>query len=537
MTAFPCNDQDGGNLLRNFLINALADSERWLGNRADKPTGFVGHFWRRFFDRLRSVLVALNLASADQKLEDIFWRTSTGRLGGEGLETEMEKRTKAIPAFITEEDSKSFDEIVNPIDRRASTEEKLRQMAALREEARPVFNAFIERVKAEVGIESNDNDKTLSKAEEKAKRDTIRQEHPEFDVEHLRDFYRGKAILTDPRQIVQIAKIIQESGLGVIKFDWKKLLNPKIWGFRVMSFDLRMPNGLMVEYYTPLQEIESVKDECHEIYEKWREWPKDKIISEGKMREFHADILQSQRIYNKAWNAALSRLGISQEELSNSLIRALTSSGLVTDVNVSISSTGEGMSPLTQALSAERIKDASGEIMVARPSSSATPTIKSSKTISTSIENTEPVKHNTDKRQVISDENNTRNKPLPSADTERVQGIMVKALEKTGGEVITDSSAASDSKYISVTFYDDENQTVVRFIPIGSEPPFPILIGAGFDIWISRKSKTARDVLHLVSPQPISGKGACFWHFSLDRWGAKNSLGKSKQNFGPVTQR
>ena len=57
----------------------------------------------------------------------------------------MEKRAKAIPAFITEEDSKSFDEIVNPIDRRASTEEKLRQMAALREEARPVFNAFIER--------------------------------------------------------------------------------------------------------------------------------------------------------------------------------------------------------------------------------------------------------------------------------------------------------------------------------------------------------------------------------------------------------
>ena len=36
-----------------------------------------------------------------------------------------------------------------------------------------------------------------------------------------------------------------------------------------------------------------VKDECHEIYEKWREWPKDKIISEGKMREFHADILLS----------------------------------------------------------------------------------------------------------------------------------------------------------------------------------------------------------------------------------------------------
>jgi len=64
------------------LINAFADSERWLGNRADKPTGFVGHFWRRFFDRLRSVLVALNMASADQKLEDIFWRASTGRLGG-----------------------------------------------------------------------------------------------------------------------------------------------------------------------------------------------------------------------------------------------------------------------------------------------------------------------------------------------------------------------------------------------------------------------------------------------------------------------
>ena len=471
-------------------------------------------------------------AFADQKLEDIFWRASTGRLGGEGLETEMEKRAKAIPAFITEEDSKSFDETVNPIDRRASTEEKLRQMAELREEARPVFNAFIERVKAEVGIESNDNDKTLSKAEEKAKRDTIRQEHPEFDVEHLRDFYRGKAILTDPRQIVQIAKIIQESGLGVIKFDWKKLLNPKIWGFRVMSFDLRMPNGLMVEYYTPLQEIESVKDECHEIYEKWREKPQEYIDSHAQ--EFAQDVEKSNYIYTKAWNAALSRLGISQEELSRSLIRALRSAGLVTISNSS--NMGKGKFPGTQDPSSNLLKNkVEQSTALFEPGSEATSSM--SDDISTSIENTEPVKHNTDKRQVISDENNTRNKPLPSADTERVQGIMVKALEKTGGEVITDSSAASDSKYISVTFYDDENQTVVRFIPIGSEPPFPILIGAGFDIWISRKSKTARDVLHLVNPQPISGKGACFWYFSLDRWGAKNSLGKSKQNFGPVTQR
>ncbi|MDI9524097.1 MAG: hypothetical protein QM218_01180 [Candidatus Cloacimonadota bacterium] len=472
-------------------------------------------------------------AFADQKLEDIFWRASTGRLGGEGLETEMEKRAKAIPAFITEEDSKSFDEIVNPIDRRASTEEKLRQMAELREEARPVFNAFIERVKAEVGIESNDNDKTLSKAEEKAKRDTIRQEHPEFDVEHLRDFYRGKAILTDPRQIVQIAKIIQESGLGVIKFDWKKLLNPKIWGFRVMSFDLRMPNGLMVEYYTPLQEIESVKDECHEIYEKWRD--KTAEYKNAHRQEYRQDVKKSNEIYSKAWNAALSRLGISQEELSRSLIRALRSAGLVTISNDSADTAG-AKQPGDQVPSSDLLKNESSKSSALFESGSAAIS-KSSKTISTSIENTEQVKHNTDKRQVISDENNTRNKPLPSADTERVQGIMVKALEKTGGEVNMDTSAASDSKYISVTFYDDENQTVVRFIPIGSEPPFPILIGAGFDIWISRKSKTARDVLHLVSPQPISGKGACFWHFSLDRWGAKNSLGKSKQNFGPVTQR
>ena len=169
------------------------------------------------------------------------------------------------------------------------------------------------------------------------------------------------------------------------------------------------------------------------------------------------------------------------------------------------------------------------------PGSEATSSM--SDDISTSIENTEPVKHNTDKRQVISDENNTRNKPLPFIDTECIQSIMVKALEKTGGEVITDTSVASDSKYISVRFNDDGNQTVVRFIPIGSKPPFLILIGPGLDIWIGYKSKTARDVLHLVNPQPISGKGACFWYFSLDRWGAKNSLGKSKQNFGPVTQR
>jgi hypothetical protein len=244
-----------------------------------------------------------------------------------------------------------------------------------------------------------------------------------------------------------------------------------------MSFDLRMPNGLMVEYYTPLQEIESVKDECHEIYEKWREKPQEYIDSHAQ--EFAQDVEKSNYIYTKAWNAALSRLGISQEELSRSLIRALRSAGLVTISNSS--NMGKGKFPGTQDPSSNLLKNkVEQSTALFEPGSEATSSM--SDDISTSIENTEPVKHNTDKRQVISDENNTRNKPLPSADTERVQGIMVKALEKTGGEVITDSSAASDSKYISVTFYDDENQTVVRFIPIGSEPPFPILIGAGFDI-------------------------------------------------------
>lgn len=38
--------------------------------------------------------------------------------------------------------------------------------------------------------------------------------------------------------------------------DVEKLLKPKLWGWRFVAFDLRFPNGQLVEYYLPPLELD-----------------------------------------------------------------------------------------------------------------------------------------------------------------------------------------------------------------------------------------------------------------------------------------
>jgi hypothetical protein len=104
--------------------------------------------------------------------------------------------------------------------------------------------------------------------------------------------------------------------------------------------------------------------------------------------------------YNNAWNAALSRLGISQEELSRSLIRALRSAGLVTISNDSADTAG-AKQPGDQVPSSDLLKNESSKSSALFESGSAAIS-KSSKTISTSIEDTKSLKCGASRSQVIS---------------------------------------------------------------------------------------------------------------------------------------
>jgi hypothetical protein len=44
--------------------------------------------------------------------------------------------------------------------------------------------------------------------------------------------------------------------IGFVKTDVEKLLKPKRWGWRFVAFDLRFPNGQLVEYYLPPLELD-----------------------------------------------------------------------------------------------------------------------------------------------------------------------------------------------------------------------------------------------------------------------------------------
>jgi len=322
-------------------------AQNWLGNRAEVPPGFRNMF-RRFWDRVRHALVSLGLANENQKIEDIFWGLEQDRLSGKGTEDKA-----VMHRFAVEESTTNPKNIINPIDKNASNDDKLTQIKALREEARPVLHSLVEEIKNTLSIDGKTSDKSDEAILEKANRPEILKDKPWHGMEHLRDTLRAKVILSDPRQIVDIARIIEKHGVGVVKFDIDKLFHPKEYGFRIMSFDLRMPNGLITELYTPIKEIEAVKKDNHKIYEKWRD--KTEEYKKENWAEYSRDIRVSNDVYNNAFSSALSRLGISQDELKSSLMNSLLSLGLSQEVKFSKENAGEKQ-PGTQLPSSRRLK-------------------------------------------------------------------------------------------------------------------------------------------------------------------------------------
>ena len=351
-------------------------AQNWLGNRAEVPPGFRNIF-RGFWDRVRHALVSLGLANENQKIEDIFWGLEQDRLTGKGTEDKA-----VMHRFAVEESTTNPKNIINPIDKNASNDDKLTQIKALREEARPVLHSLVEEIKNTLSIDGKTSDKSDEAILEKANRPEILKDKPWHGMEHLRDTLRAKVILSDPRQIVDIARIIGKHGVGVVKFDIDKLFHPKEYGFRIMSFDLRMPNGLITELYTPIKEIEAVKKDNHKIYEKWRD--KTEGYKAEHMEEFLRDRETSRTSYNNAFSAALSRLGISQDELKSSLMNSLLSLGLSQEVKFSKENAGEKQ-PGTQVPSSRRLNGfkPAARISAVLPSGSKS-IAKSSNVISTS---------------------------------------------------------------------------------------------------------------------------------------------------------
>lgn len=92
---------------------AAQDAEAWTGRRKDNPQGFAERVWQRFFDRFKSFLVNIGAVHSEKsRLDDIFWRASTGKLGGKGSlreDAQTKSGSAQKPLFIGPHAARNID--------------------------------------------------------------------------------------------------------------------------------------------------------------------------------------------------------------------------------------------------------------------------------------------------------------------------------------------------------------------------------------------------------------------------------------------
>jgi len=265
----------------------------------------------------------------------------------EGAESSVSAAPEGAAVAEGTEGVLSEEEIVNPIPRDATPEQKLEAIRALTAENKPLVDDFIAQVDAELGTTSGSSIKGDEQIIEKSKRPSIIAEKPWHDIEHVRDTFRFKSVIDTPKQLESIADKVKDQGWEIVKVDVEKMATPKSWGWRFVALDMRMPNGQLVEYYMPLKELEAAKKSGgHELFEKWRNRDLSKLL-EQDLREFEFDQTQSYEQYNSAYQSALSRAGLSESEAlasAKKLADKLSSTG----AKASMKSSDEKLTPRDQ---------------------------------------------------------------------------------------------------------------------------------------------------------------------------------------------
>ena len=223
-----------------------------------------------------------------------------------------------------EEDLVAVQDIKMPIDDNLPPDQIRAQVQSLTKENTPIIKDLIKRIDEKFGTESGDNIKDLAKVIQKANRPSILAKKPWHKVSHIRDSYRFKTVIEDFRDVPAIFDELLASGISLVKVDTGKLFEPKEWGWRIIAFDLRMPNGQLVEWYLPIKELEiQKKNEGHLLFEEWRNKSPEEISAQHDA--YMATIERSFEGYDNAFQSALDRLGISREEAAASWARAESS--------------------------------------------------------------------------------------------------------------------------------------------------------------------------------------------------------------------
>jgi hypothetical protein len=248
----------------------------------------------------------------------------TGQLITDMFGAEEPVVTQRLDVSPIEEDVVAVQEIKMPIDDNLPPDQIRAQVRSLTEENTPIIKNLIKRIDEKFGTESGDNIKDLAKVIQKANRPSILAKKPWHKVSHIRDSYRFKTVIKDFRDVPAIFNELLASGIRLVKVDTGKLFDPKEWGWRIIAFDLRMPNGQLVEWYLPIKELEAQKKaEGHLLFEEWRNKTPEEILEQNDA--YMETIRKSWNGYDQAFQSSLDRMGISIEDAAASWSKAESS--------------------------------------------------------------------------------------------------------------------------------------------------------------------------------------------------------------------
>jgi hypothetical protein len=131
----------------------------------------------------------------------------------------------------------------------------------------------------------------------------------------------------------------QVPGARLVKIDYEKAIEPGEWGWRMVAYDIQMPNRQLVEWYIPLRELEEAKGTNHLLFEKWRDEDYAKVMADPKRAaEYEADVTESYDSYQAAYLAGLERTGVTEAEARASLINMRASAESLTGTKSSATS-------------------------------------------------------------------------------------------------------------------------------------------------------------------------------------------------------
>jgi hypothetical protein len=233
-------------------------------------------------DGTEEALILLDFGDPEQLRKDLIESFNVNN-------ATIEERTNLMDSIVESESNNTIEDgiknniieesqIAMPIPSKVDERHKLLMVKLLTDENKHLVENLMSIVDVEIHSESGDSRKDPENIAIKAHRpDVVAGKEDWIGVEHIRDSFRFKSVVQNITDIPKIFKKLVETGIQLVKIDTEKLFNPKDgdkgWGWRIIAFDLRMPNGQIVEWYLPLKNMEIAKKKGHKIFEDWRTIP------------------------------------------------------------------------------------------------------------------------------------------------------------------------------------------------------------------------------------------------------------------------